>query len=51
MPIVFDELDNGNEVVWARGRQPDRVYAYRSFIAQFAADAGHPSRYVYKVFD
>ena len=51
MPIGFDELDNGNEVVWARGRLPDRVYAYRSFIAQFAADVGHPSRYVYKVFD
>lgn len=51
MPIVFDELENGNEVVWARGRLPDRVYAYRSFIAKFAADAGHPSRYVYKVFD
>lgn len=51
VPIVFDELDNGNEVVWARGRLPDRVYAYRSFIAKFAADAGHPSRYVYKVFD
>lgn len=51
MPIDFDVLDNGNEVVWARGRLPDRVYAYRSFIAQFAADAGYPSRYVYKVFD
>lgn len=43
--------DDGNEVVWARGRLPNRIYAYRSFIAQFAADAGHPSRYIYKVFD
>ncbi len=51
MPIVFKEIEDGNEVVWARGRLPDRVYANRSFIAQFAADAGHPSRYIYKVFD
>jgi len=51
VPFHFDALDNGNEVVWARGRLPDRVYAYRSFIAKFAADVGHPSRYVYKVFE
>lgn len=51
MPIVFEMLDEGNEVVWANGRQPDRVYAYRSFIAQWGADAGYPHRYVYKVFD
>lgn len=51
MSGIFDEFDAGNEVVWARGRLPDRVYASRSFIATFAADAGHPSRYIYKVFD
>lgn len=43
--------EDGNEVIWARGRLPNRIYAYRSFIAKFAADAGHPSRYIYKVFD
>ena len=31
--------------------RPDHIYASRSFIAQFAQDAGHPSRYIYKVFD
>ena len=51
VPIVFEELNPGNEVVWANGRMPDRVYAYRSFIAQFGRDAGYPARYVYKVFD
>lgn len=51
MPIVFEELDPGNEVVWAQGRLPDRVYAYRSFIAKWGRDAGHPARYVCKVFD
>lgn len=51
VPIVFEELNQGNEVVWANGRMPDRVYAYRSFIAQHGRDAGYPARYVYKVFD
>lgn len=51
VPIVFEELNPGNEVVWANGRLPDRVYAYRSFTTQFGRDAGHPARYVYKVFD
>lgn len=51
VPIVFGELEEGNEVVWARGRLPNRIYPTRSFIARFAADAGHPSRYIYKVFD
>lgn len=51
MPIIFEELAEPNEVDFANGRQTDRVYVSRSFIAQFAADAGHPSRYIYKVFD
>lgn len=51
MPIVFEELNPGNEVVWANGRLTDRVYAYRSFSAKWGRDAGHPARYVYKVFD
>lgn len=49
--ILFGRPEEGNEVVWARGRLPHRIYAYRSFIAKLAADAGHPSRYIYKVFD
>lgn len=40
-----------NEVDYAQSRKTDRVYVSRSFTAQFAADAGHPSRYIYKVFD
>ncbi len=51
VPTAIVEPEDGNEVVWARGRLPSRIYANRSFIAQFAADAGHPSRYIYKVFD
>lgn len=49
--ISFQDLPEGNEVIYARGRQAECIYANRSFIAQFAADAGHPSRYIYKVFD
>lgn len=51
MPINFVALNEPNEVDYAQGRQPDRIYVSRSFIAKFAADAGHPTRYVYKVFD
>ncbi len=49
---VFDTPDSeGNPVVWARGRQPERTYIYKSFPAKYGRDAGHPARYVYKVFD
>lgn len=51
MPIVLEMVDPGNEVVWANGRLPDRVNAYRSYIANWERDAGHPARYVCKVFD
>ncbi|MDV3131446.1 Shedu immune nuclease family protein [Mycobacterium sp. 29Ha] len=40
-----------NEVTYAEGRLPTRTYATRSFLAQFGRDAGHPSRYIYRVFD
>lgn len=51
MPISFEKLVEPNEVAYAQGRRTDRVYVNRSFIARFAADEGHPSRYIYKVFD
>jgi len=49
--IAFDELPGESEVTYARGRMPDRIYASRSFLAQWGSDEGQPSRYVYKVFD
>jgi hypothetical protein len=41
------------EVVWARGRLPDRTYAHRTFTLHIPAsrDHGYPARYVVKVFD
>jgi hypothetical protein len=43
----------GNEVTWATGRLPDRIYAHRSFTLDLRAsqDFGQPARYVVKVFD
>lgn len=49
--MSFEKLVEPNEVDYAQRRQTDRAYVSRSFIAQFAADKGHPSRYIYKVFD
>jgi hypothetical protein len=40
-----------NEVTFAEGRLTTRTYATRSFVTQFGQDVGHPSRYVYRVFD
>lgn len=51
MRIAFEDLSDQTEVTYARGRMPDRIYASKSFLAQWGADAGKPSRYVYKVFD
>lgn len=51
MPIPIEKSLEANEVTWAKGRLPERTYANRSFIAAFAQDAGHPSRYIYRVFD
>jgi antiviral defense system Shedu protein SduA len=51
VPIKFEDLFGENEVTYARGRMPDRIYASKSFLAQWGSDAGYPSRYVYKVFD
>nr|WP_276548856.1 Shedu immune nuclease family protein [Brachybacterium muris] len=45
------DLVEGNEVVFARGRQSSRIYVSKTFTARFGADEGHASRYIYKVFD
>jgi hypothetical protein len=41
------------EVVWARGRLPNRTYVHRSFTLQLAAsrDHGCAARYIVEVFD
>ncbi len=39
------------ELTYATGRLPTRTYVSRSFQAQFGRDAGHPARYIYRVFD
>lgn len=33
------------------GRRTWRTYATKSFATQFGQDSGHPSRYIYRVFD
>lgn len=42
-----------NDVTYAKGRVPDRVYASKSFPLQLrhSQDCGQPTRYVWKVFD
>lgn len=44
-------IEQPNEVTYAEGRLPTRTYASKSFTLQFGSDSGHPSRYIYKVFD
>ena len=52
MPILkFEDLPEPNEVTFAEGRLTTRTYASRSFTAAFGQDQGHPSRYMYRVFD
>lgn len=52
MPILtFRDLPEPNEVTYAEGRLATRTYASKSFTAAFGQDQGHPSRYIYKVFD
>lgn len=51
MEIPFVMLNSDNPVTWARGRMPNRIYAYKSFTTEWGSDKGHPGRYVYKVFD
>ncbi len=52
MPIgTVDALPEPNEVTFAEGRLTTRTYASKSFTAAFGQDQGHPSRYIYRVFD
>jgi hypothetical protein len=52
MPIVsFGDTPKPNEVTFAEGRLTTRTYASKSFTAAFGRDQGHPSRYIYRVFD
>ncbi|WP_207782255.1 hypothetical protein [Phytoactinopolyspora limicola] len=52
MPIVtFADLPEPNEVTYAEGRRTTRTYASKTFTAVFGQDQGHPSRYIYRVFD
>jgi hypothetical protein len=53
---IFDFLGLGDlpephEVTFAEGRLTMRTYATRSFKAAFGRDVGHPTRYIYRVFD
>ena len=49
--LNFGDLPEPNEVTYAEGRLTTRTYASRSFTAAFGQDQGHPSRYIYRVFD
>ncbi|MEU0236498.1 Shedu immune nuclease family protein [Nocardiopsis sp. NPDC006198] len=48
---IFESPGEPNEVTYASGRLTTRTYASRSFRTLFGRDAGHPSRYIYRVFD
>lgn len=51
-PRVDSENDTEmTEVDWARARLSRRIYVSKSFPVRFSKDAGHPGRYIYKVFD
>lgn len=49
--LRLGDLPEPNEVTYAEGRLTTRTYASRSFVAAFGRDVGHPTRYVYRVFD
>lgn len=52
MPVLsFGGPPEPNEVTFAEGRLTTRTYVSKSFTAAFGQDQGHPSRYVYRVFD
>lgn len=50
-PIALGNASEPNEVTFAKGRRPTRTYVTKSFNAEFGRDKGHPTRYVYRVFD
>ncbi len=49
--ISWNDIPRPNEVTFAEGRLTTRTYVTRSFVTQFGRDAGHPSRYFYRVVD
>lgn len=52
MPILnLGDLPEPNEVTFAQRRLTTRTYASKTFTAAFGQDQGHPSRYIYRVFD
>ncbi|WP_019874380.1 Shedu immune nuclease family protein [Sporichthya polymorpha] len=52
MPVInFENPFESTEVDYANGRLPSRIYVSKSFIAQWGQDEGHPTRYIYRVFD
>ncbi|MCB0994231.1 MAG: DUF4263 domain-containing protein [Acidimicrobiales bacterium] len=50
-PMELDIFPEPDEVTYAEGRLTSRTYVSRSFVATFGRDKGHPTRYVYRVFD
>ena len=51
METELERLGELSEVDYARGRKTHRTYLSRTFRTPFGSDAGHPSRYIHKVFD
>jgi hypothetical protein len=49
--LRLGDVPEPSEVTFAEGRLTTRTYATRSFIAAFGRDVGHPTRYIYRVFD
>lgn len=48
---VEDLFKEPDEVTFAMGRLPNRIYLSRTFTMSFGADQDQPARYVHKVFD
>ncbi|WP_022923619.1 Shedu immune nuclease family protein [Serinicoccus marinus] len=52
MPITFADLfREPDEVTYATGRLPSRIYVSSTFNMAFGNDQGQPARYIRKVFD
>ena len=51
VPISLDSFPEPDEATFAEGRLTTRTYVTRSFTAAFGQDAGHPTRYIYRVID
>src|SRR5690554_4630154 len=52
MPIIdLNDYRLPNPVTYAQGRLTTRTYVSKSFTTRFGRDAGHPGRYIHRVFD